>query len=260
MKTSGAEAMAKVLDDTIPLADMLWRSTNAAHPGKSPEEQAGLKMDLMGRVERIGSLSVRELYARDMQRRLREASYAAWQKPVWTPAGKGKAKAAENKPARRPPKPELTRFKALMAVMMNRPELGADFLHEFSLLAEGSDIPRALADLHGAMLHFFHTQVDFEDNELHLRLHDEGHSAALEMLRQKAVVLHSAWAQADAPREQVKGNWIRVFALANATIVQEEIREAALEVGSAWEESAWTRMVALHAEHQKLVALADDPD
>jgi DNA primase len=260
VKKGGAEAIARVLEDTIPLVEMLWRSTSGAHPGTTPEEQAGLKMDLMSRVERIGSLSVRENYARDMQRRLREASFVPWQKPEWKPGGKGKAKpAAGGKPTRRPPKPELTRFKALTAVMMNRPALATDFLDDFTLLAAGNDIPKVLVDLHRAMLHFFHTQVDFEDNELHLRLHDEGHSAALEMLLQQAVVLHSKWGQADVPHEAVKGSWRREFARAAAAIVLEEIREAALDVARD-DEAAWTRMVALHAEHQKLTALADNPD
>ena len=259
-RKGGPEAIGKVLEATIPLAEMLWRAASAARPGTSPEEQAGLKMDLLSRVERIGSLSVRENYVRDMQRRLREASFVPWQKPVWTPGPKGRKPVAVNRPARRPPKPELTRFKALMAVMLHRPELATDFVDDFSLLAAGNDIPKALADLHREMLHFFHTQVEFDDNELPLRLHDQGHSGALEMLLQKAVVLHSAWGHPDVPHETVKSSWRRVFARAAATIVQEEIREAALEVGNNADEAAWNRMVALHAEHGKLVALADNPD
>ncbi len=67
---SGVGAMQVLLDQAIPLSEMLWRVTLGDRPPQTPEQHAGLKKKLMAATEKITDRDIAGLYRRDLNDRL----------------------------------------------------------------------------------------------------------------------------------------------------------------------------------------------
>jgi len=70
IRAEGAGAMQAVLDEALPLAEMMWRRETASGLFDTPEKRAALEARLREIVARIGDESVRRHYAQDMANRL----------------------------------------------------------------------------------------------------------------------------------------------------------------------------------------------
>ncbi len=71
IRARGAVAMQTVLDEAVPLADMLWRREIANAELSTPERRAGAEQRLIGLVRQIADGKVREHYLAAMNERLR---------------------------------------------------------------------------------------------------------------------------------------------------------------------------------------------
>lgn len=72
LKAKGAEAYEKMLADTVPLADLLWRKNVESQPADTPEQKALFEKNIMEEVGKIADEKVRGYYLQDMKRRLFE--------------------------------------------------------------------------------------------------------------------------------------------------------------------------------------------
>jgi DNA primase len=73
IRTSGAEAMRKVLDAALPLAEVLWRSETEGRDFSTPERRAGLERTLSDLVSLIADGKIADYYRRDFEARIFEA-------------------------------------------------------------------------------------------------------------------------------------------------------------------------------------------
>jgi DNA primase len=72
IRARGSAAMQAVLDEALPLADMLWRREIENADLATPERRAGAEKRLMSCVHEIGEPKVREYYRTMMQERLKQ--------------------------------------------------------------------------------------------------------------------------------------------------------------------------------------------
>ena len=62
--------MRKVLDDALPLAEMVWRGGVQGRSFDTPERRAGLRQEVRERLSKITDQPVRDAYRADFERRL----------------------------------------------------------------------------------------------------------------------------------------------------------------------------------------------
>ncbi len=87
-RSGGAAAIAAVLDQARPLADVLWTRECDAQPIDTPERRAGLEKRLRDLVAEIRDETVRRHYLSDMQSRMRERLDAGRRHLQGSPVGR----------------------------------------------------------------------------------------------------------------------------------------------------------------------------
>jgi DNA primase len=70
---SGPQAMRTLLDQAMPLSDMLWRAETEGRDFSTPERRAGLERALSAIAAEIGDAKVADYYRRDFDQRIFEA-------------------------------------------------------------------------------------------------------------------------------------------------------------------------------------------
>ena len=266
LKAGGPTALAKILDEAIALSEMLWRLVNAQKPGRTPEEQAGLRAFLLGQVDRINDKNVREEYRRDMQRRLNEKTYgqrsggpgrlsfkqfaprfAGKNRPV--PPGFGP------KPQSRPGSANDKRGMALISVMVRHPLLFEEFCEGFHHLT----VLDRLAPLHQAICTALGQHHDMDSTTLQAYLVENGHGEALEAVLHRDVRLHSGFAREDLSEGQLREGWISMMASDNSSLLA-DISLAGAEFASTMDEASLLKLRALQAQLKTGLPLDGDVD
>ncbi len=267
LRTGGTQAIAKVLDEAIPLSEMLWRITLAQKPGRTPEEQAGFRAFLLDQVARINDTMVREEYRRDMLRRLSERNFvqrgpAGLRKPPQRglPSRYGRNQPQFNafgpKPTRKPGSAGDVRMTALLSVMVRHPFLFEEFCEGFHDLA----VPERLRPLHEAICATLGQHHDMEAAALHVHLAENGHALALEAVLHRDIRLHSGFAREDMSREQLREGWISMMASGHNPVLLADIRQAAAELAISMDEPALIKLRALQAQLSTGTPLDGDVD
>ncbi|WP_119422421.1 DNA primase [Desertibaculum subflavum] len=81
VRKSGRPAFDAALGQALPLAELLWRATRAAHPADTPERQAAFEAAVKAIPARIEDPTVRDYYERWIYEKLREGKFQARQRP-----------------------------------------------------------------------------------------------------------------------------------------------------------------------------------
>ena len=252
LRAGGTPALAKVLEQAIPLSEMLWRSTLAQKSGRTPEEQAGLRAFLLDRVSAIGDNMVREEYRRDMLRRLGEKNFATrrsipFQRHSGRPFVRGQKPGpfyGGPKPTQRPGSADTVRMKALLSLMVRHPFLFEEFCEAFHHLA----VPEPLRALHAGICEALSERHDLESDGLHAHLTERGHSESLEVVLHHSVKMHSAFAHGDLTREQVREGWLALTARDQTLALMDDISRAQAEFADKMDETNLMKLRALQMQ------------
>jgi DNA primase len=157
LRAHGPEALAKALEQTLPLAELMWRATLNDQPADTPERRAGLRQALLDRTKVIADPVVREYYQREFRDRFERSVAPAPAQP------------SRRQDRRGPPQRQSTgllrryqgnladrREQALLAAILNRPELLAyvidDLAHIDFANARLDSLRRRLVDIAAAGL------------------------------------------------------------------------------------------------------------
>jgi DNA primase len=73
VKAAGALAMKKILDDALPLAQLLWRAETEGRDFSTPERRAGLERALADIVSQIADKTIADYYRRDFDQKVFDA-------------------------------------------------------------------------------------------------------------------------------------------------------------------------------------------
>ena len=182
LKAHGQEEFLKVVNDTMPLKDLLWKKNVDGQPLNTPEQKALLEKNIREEVAKITDETVRGYYAQDMKNKIyHEIGRGAWRQQERTDRGKRFEKA------------EKATVSLASTVRTNLDDLVAEFIlsaliaypqlieeYEEKLLSFEIKSPK-LKELYNALLDLMHEGEVFEEPEELLKfLTDKGFAEVLQ--------------------------------------------------------------------------------
>jgi DNA primase len=138
IKAGGRSAMDGVLKQAKPMIDVVWDATIAGRALRTPEDRGAFIGALKQRVARIAHEGLRQLYQDDVNKRVaslwRPAPQNNERRGTFTKNGKWQPPAPPPTLLNRrlPPDARLVREKALLALMLNYPDLFEEFGEAFA--------------------------------------------------------------------------------------------------------------------------------
>jgi DNA primase len=177
VRASGPEAFRKVLEEALPLADLLWMRETQGGVFDTPERRAELEKRLRDLTGRIRDEAVRRHYNQAMRERAYEFFAPADRRGKWRQGGgerkgfrretvhetPGLARWRQSRPADAP----LKRERLIVALAANHPELLDEFHDVFERLALSGPEERRLR---AAVLHLLGEGTEADKAELRARL------------------------------------------------------------------------------------------
>jgi DNA primase len=103
---SGPQAMGTLLDQAMPLSDMLWRAETEDRDFSTPERRAGLERALSAIAAEIGDTKVADYYRRDFDQRIFDNFKRRASRPDRGQAPQGRGRPFRAPAAKGPPRPQ----------------------------------------------------------------------------------------------------------------------------------------------------------
>lgn len=283
VRQHGAEAMRAVLDKAQPLVEVLWEREWKSGQWSTPERRAYLEKRIATLLGRIGDLTVREHYGRELRAKLTEAWPAfsaghmstsratSWQRPgvprfaasnrMFGPASRfggrwgypvrPQASASLKRSALVGPVHVPYREALLLRTLLNHPWLVDHYAERISNLE--FSLP-AFAKLRDAILSLKSNDISLDSSRLRTQLEAQSLQQVIDLVERAITHKSDRFAEADADSAEVEAGFCHALALHERQIGLKRALEAAerefLEEGS--EES-----LARLCEVQRLVASLD---
>jgi DNA primase len=217
----GRQGMKDVLAATLSVADLVWRQELTAHALDTPEGRAGLRAGLDRQSERIEDQSVRQYYRQEFRDRLEQAF--PWRagggrgptnaKPLGTPGAR----------PRRPRSAPLNRATALLATIVNHPDLFASVEEDLAMV-EIAD--RALDAVRRDIVSSLSTDAELDSEALSAHLTAHGHQSVLAQLMSAKVMAAVPFARRSARLEDALRGWQGILEFRDRGHVLDELRRA----------------------------------
>jgi DNA primase len=257
LRQRGREAVEETLRASRPLVEMLWAKELGAGDWTTPERRAHFEQRLHEMVGLIGDATVRQYYAQEMRRRLREhfGGYVPQSR-----AGRGKGQRPERfggrtshrevasggfLGAKRPALAQsatlrssalaesalirtaghdlLHREVLILRTLLNHPWLLDDAAEEIAAIHLESPVLQRLRD---AILTAYSGQNTLDKDVLHHQLEKLGYSSLLARI-EHAITHNSDWdTQPEASREDVVSGWRHRLALHRKSELRRELESA----------------------------------
>lgn len=256
IKAEGPKAMQTILDQAIPLSEMIWRMETQDHPLVTPEDRAWLEDRLKAHAFCIQDENVRSHFLQGFKDRLWETfrkkrqvtrEFTPFKKAVKTtqlePASGAETKIEFGR----------TREKIFIATLISHPELYDEIgehigLMHFSLPELDKLRQEALKTLDG------NPGLDSSALEFHLR--QSGYSATLEALLNQEVYKHAYFVRSDVDTAEALKGWMHVFRLYGREEMKADLQVATQRLAKEMTQDNFDRMVAI----QKLMGMVDGDD
>lgn len=280
IRVNGPRAMQTVLDQSIPLADAVWRMETEGRPSDTPEAKAAVKAALEARVSTIGDRDVQSFYRTEMRRRIDEA-FAPPPRPYgnrgpWQPGrrpGEPPRRHVPGMPGLRTAKPAgagrgraarlpAIRERILLAALINHPDLFGEVGESLGLLPFGDS---GLETLRHAVVESLSEDRGrdsaLDADGLCRHLSSAGHEAMVGALLTEATYVHAGFARPDAPLEAVRHGWWSTWRHLHHQQVLADLREAEAALKRDNNEANLARFMALRQEViESGMGMTDDSD
>ena len=255
--TGGAGAVRSVLQDALPLADVLWQRALTVQHTDTPEGRAGLKAALDREAGTIADPTVRDFYRSEFQARVRQAF--PWGRSAQSGGAPGNfRRSAERRvsgPAARRPNRGGNRASILLALLINHPPL----LDEVAEWFVGIDMPdAALEAVRRDLVALLSDMPGLEATELYEHLCKRDHRDSLDRLLTSRMSTIEPRCRRTATLEQARAAWNEISRMIELERLQRELHRAGQALGADTTEVNSDRVLALHAELSQ--AEGDDPD
>ena len=265
-RRDGPDAMATVLQEALPLSEVLWRQLLGEHASDTPERRAALEKAAEAMARSISDGSVQNQYLRMFKDRLfthfrPPRAPQGGQAPRWS-KGKGPGKggsrdfgsrAATVFPPSRPihagaaDESDRMRERILLATLMNHPQM-FDLVEERLGGIMFSD--HRLDSLRQTALIHIAQNPDLEFGALVTHLQGLGFAAEIASLLHPDVYLHAGFARPDTPLEQATVGWDHTFALCQRAGLEADLKRAEQELAENPTEQAFAVFKALREQAQ----------
>lgn len=125
LKAHGRDDFLKVIGETVPLKDLLWRKNTEGQPAVTPEQKALIEKNIKEEVAKITDEVVRGYYVQDMKEKIyQELGQGAWRKSRYS-AGKNDYQGSFR---RREDPVSIPRVSAVSSIKTNLDDLGAQYV------------------------------------------------------------------------------------------------------------------------------------
>jgi DNA primase len=269
IRKQGAKAMQEVLDGSRPLADVLWQMEAEGRVLDTPEARAGLQAALDERVGTINDRTVQTLYRDEMRRRFFEKFRArpAFQQPFQPRQGGpgGFRGRGFRQPRNTDPPPDFQRSRprparegrerALLATMLNHPELFEEFgeaLGEVQFTLQSLDLLRQ------AVVSALSEHPGLDAAALGSHLSAKGFSNLDDAVGTASFLY--AFARAEATLDQARRGWSDVWGQTYCDHIRSERQEATQSLVRDLNTDNWSRVKALQEAEAGAAEFDDDPD
>ncbi|MEZ0262189.1 MAG: DNA primase, partial [Alphaproteobacteria bacterium] len=205
VKEEGVPAMQRVLDNAIGLFDMMWLEESKGRNLSQPEAKAGFRSGLMTRARQIADMTVQEFFIHEINQKINDVyltSASGTQTGYRRPDTHGKwpkkppGLNTPYRPLAKKPEPmnrvsRLLPEKALIATIINYPELFEEFSEQFGMLSVPNELyDRLRQEVVRFLTHYHDTreneQISLDHQAVKQHLIESGHGKILEALFDKS--------------------------------------------------------------------------
>ena len=248
IKAQGREAMRTVLDDAVPLFEIIWRQLVEGRRIDTPERRAALEKD----ADKLSSVIKDNTVQGHYRRLIRERVFDLFR------SQSGAASAARNRPAPTAPvgrtrsaQPTLNstdaRHRILLTALITHPSL-LDHVEE--RLGAMTFADSRLDSLRQTALMQLSQSPNLEFEGLKAHLADLGFGDELKKLISSEVYIHAAFARPEAPLEDATTGWDHTFSLCKREDLEADVRRAADDLINDPSDSAFATFRSLRMEGQ----------
>lgn len=269
----GAAAFEAVLEQTISLDELIWRSEHEAMPLTTPEARAGLRKRLGDLAQTIGDGNVRDLYKQEFRRRFDElfaAPQRNFSRAPFQPRG-NRRPGQPWKPEPLPPSRQAhavslsgidrTMARAIMSGLLRFPGLFASHVEAVSTLALGDE---GLERVRQAAFDATFDEGILEKERLATILADAGLGAVAEELRTTNALAFSFLRGNADPDRALRDLSAAIEAMASLPALEVALRAATERFGTDMDEASWAEQerlrLARNAAKDALTDLAAGED
>ncbi|MFY9287533.1 MAG: DNA primase [Alphaproteobacteria bacterium] len=270
IRQSGKSAMDAVLKQAKPMIDAIWEISLAGRPLRTPEERGSFIAALKQRVSRIGNDNLRKLYQDDIQKRLQAAFN-------WSGKSENEGR-SPNRGSWRPPQPPIPlmnrkqpinaqrlRERALLALMINHPDLFSDFGEDLAHISFSSPDFEALRQRITDILSLdSHEPLDAAELYRHLSQAGEAgfgadsQPAGLAEVLSETTYMHVSFARPDRPLDQAREGWKSIWNKHLQEQLNSELQFASRRYAEEASDENLTRLLALRGQVEAMMAELGD--
>jgi DNA primase len=240
---SGAAAMRRVLDDGVPMSELIWKLEVGMRSLDTPERRADLERRLRQRTRQIADPAVQDYYWSAFRERLYR-NFRAVRRPGrgvgrdgrW-PAPGGQALASAAVFPRR-------RQQVVLATLLQHPEL-AD---EFSASLTRADLDADLDALLQALQKHLAANPDLDAKTLKRHLSQDGFAALIGALCADDVLAHASFARPESPAAAARAGLAQVLAFIFQGRRMEELEATARYTADDPDEDKEARFLAFRRD------------
>ncbi len=221
IKDKGPAAMQAVLDKALPLIDFLWQSTAGERPLNTPEDRAGFRRELEGRIAQIQDAALQRDYRDAIQKRLQESFGTAY-----TPRS---GYAPFVKPSMLKPRalPNDLQERILIALLINHPALfheAEEKLHALTIADKN------LAAILSAIFDFMGDQGEEDGGALRSFLENKGFAPQLAKLLSPELYMHAKFAMPEKPLAMARTALHDIWNTMERSQLVEDLKNASFEL------------------------------
>ncbi len=259
LKARGRDEFLKVIGDTVPLAELVWRKNIQSKDLSTPEQKALLEKNIMEEVGKIADEKVRGYYVQEMQNRIyNELGRGSWKKLRRQSAGKLAASGTGNvsRPVSLRAKTSLDELvlKFVLAAFVYYPELVPEYEEKMAMFEIGNSRLREMLD---TMVDICNGSDGIAFADMYRILGEKGFAKdltalwELEMLKQQNPYLPKIRREIDTKITEVQLKQLEA-----------EIRECmrVIEVSESFPEDVYKRYESLKKEKDALLDMQNQPE
>jgi len=221
IRAKGPIAMQTVLNDAVPLVDMLWQQEVSAQPLHTPEAKAGLKDRIFGALREITHDGVREQYKTALLARFNQEYGYQKRKVSWGKTAIRKASPAL-KATMKPGVMEAARERRLIAAVIAWPDMLERIDHVLFACVFVTDIAQKLQT---SLLNYWRDTIAVDKASLHAHIEAEGLEHFLRDLRRERRLTEAAMGGTDASPEHRTALWLAEAAAHDGQTSDDSARE-----------------------------------
>lgn len=264
LRQTGRSGMQAVLDQAKPMIDVLWDLALENRRLQTPEERNALMNAIRQRVGRIRDETLRQLYQTEVQRRLSTAFQ--WQSSPVQGSDRGQSRLMSEKgrkiapkgplARKQPVKARLLREKVLLALILNHPDLFAEFGEELARISFSAPPYEALRQQIVTLLSSdSHEALDAAELYRHLSDGDAAKAwrTGLSDVLSEATYMHASFARPDRTSDQARQGWKSIWNKYLQELLQADLQTARRRYAEDASETNLARLMALRDQIEALL-------